>query len=147
MVLQTPLLLHWSPSSRFCLLWIQPFVLPFLERKAQRAGGEHLPGQTICLGILAREEGEEKRKERRNEKGSMLIKSTVDEWRGGDILGLVQRSEVTALLNGCIYWDHSIPPLSAAVVLCFSPQACVFLGMGTKDRTPTGRWRSALPSN
>lgn len=69
----------------------------------------------------------------------MLIKSTVDEWRGGDILGLVQRSEVTALLNGCIYWDHSIPPLSAAVVLCFSPQACVFLGMGTKDRTPTGR--------
>lgn len=61
MVQRTPLLLHWSPSSRFCLLWIQPFVLPFLERKAQRAGGEHLPGQTICLGIQAREEGEKKR--------------------------------------------------------------------------------------
>lgn len=60
MVLRTPLLLHWSPSSRFCLLWIQPFVLPFLEMKAHRAGGEHLPGQTICLGIQARQEGEKR---------------------------------------------------------------------------------------
>lgn len=99
--------------------------------------------ESICLGLPSAlgfrpEEKERKKGERKEEMKKDLIKSMVDEWREGHILGLVQRSEVTALLNGCACRGDSIPPLSAEVVFCFCPQACVFLGMGTKERTPTG---------